>query len=61
MPKFVSSAAWVRWGIAVVALFATPRLAGAACSGVGGPDFGQLIPNCGGAYCYVVSPGHHTP
>ena len=30
MPKFVRSAAWVRWGIAVVALFATPRLAGAA-------------------------------
>jgi hypothetical protein len=25
-----------------------------------GPDFGQLSPNCGGGYCYVVSPGTRT-
>jgi len=60
MPRFGRSVSRAGWVVALLAGFATPRLAGAACSGLG-PDFGQILPNCGGGYCYVVSPGQHTP
>ena len=48
-----------RFGIALLFTLAAPRLAEAACT-MGGPDFGQLLPNCNGGYCYVVSPGLRT-
>jgi hypothetical protein len=34
--------------------------AGAACTQLQYGDFGQLQPNCGDAYCYVVSPGANS-
>ena len=50
---------WARFCIAALIGLSAPRLAEAACN-AGGPDFGQLLPNCNGGYCYVVSPGLHT-
>jgi hypothetical protein len=59
MRRQASSSRSIRYGLAALIVFATPRLASAVCS-MGGPDFGQILPNCGGGYCYVVSPGDHT-
>ena len=50
---------WARFCIAALIGLSAPRIVEGACNG-GGPDFGQLLPNCNGGYCYVVSPGLHT-
>jgi hypothetical protein len=59
MRKSTASSRWSRFAVAALVACAAPRSAGAFCPA--GPVFGQLLPNCGGDYCYVVSPGRHTP